>query len=167
MVSHTQPLREVWASRVGFLFAMLGAMVGLGNIWRFPYLAGSHGGGAFLFAYIIMVYLIAVPGLMGETAMGRFSRSATVGAFRRMGGRSAPGVLVALGTFGLMTYYFPIIGWVIYYFAHAVAGTFFDAGFDPESAWQGFRESVWLKWAAMRSRCSFALCRFTSASSGG
>jgi NSS family neurotransmitter:Na+ symporter len=145
MVSHTQPLREVWASRVGFLFAMLGAMVGLGNIWRFPYLAGSHGGGAFLFAYIIMVYLIAVPGLMGETAMGRFSRSATVGAFRRMGGWSAPGVLVALGTFGLMTYYFPIIGWVIYYFAHAVAGTFFDAGFDPESAWQGFRESVWLK----------------------
>lgn len=137
--------REEWASRLGFLLAMLGAMVGLGNIWRFPYLTGLHGGGAFVLAYVVLLYVVAVPGLMGETAMGRFTRAATVGAFRRLGGHSGVGVLVALATFGLMTYYFPVIGWVIYYFGHAVAGTFFQEAFTAEAAWEAFKADPQLK----------------------
>lgn len=137
--------REEWASRLGFLLAMLGAMVGLGNIWRFPYLAGLHGGGAFVLAYVVLLYLVAVPGLMGETAMGRFTRAATVGAFRRLGGHSGVGVLVALATFGLMTYYFPVIGWVVYYAGHAVAGTFFQDGFSASTAWEAFQADPQLR----------------------
>lgn len=139
--------REEWASRLGFLLAMLGAMVGLGNIWRFPYLAGLHGGGAFVLAYVVLLYLVAVPGLMGETAMGRFTRAAAVGAYRRLGGHSGVGVLVALATFGLMTYYFPVIGWVIYYFGHALAGTFFQDGFAAGAGWEAFKADPELKLA--------------------
>jgi NSS family neurotransmitter:Na+ symporter len=140
-------VREEWVSRLGFLLTMLGAMVGLGNIWRFPYVVGSNGGGAFLVAYVVLLFVVAVPGLMGEAAMGRFAGAGATGTFRRMAGFSAPGVVVTLATFGIMTYYFPVIGWVIHYFAHAAAGTFFTAGFDSAVVWETFKSEPNLKLA--------------------
>ncbi|MGM0372765.1 MAG: sodium-dependent transporter, partial [Halobacteriota archaeon] len=71
MTEEATTSREEWGTRFGFMMAMIGAMVGAGNIWRMPYTTGMNGGGAFLLAYIILLYVIAIPGLMAETMIGR------------------------------------------------------------------------------------------------
>ncbi|HSH49930.1 MAG TPA: sodium-dependent transporter, partial [Halomonas sp.] len=80
--------REQWGSRFGYLMAVVGAMVGAGNIWRMPYVTGENGGGAFLIAYFTLLYLIAVPGLMGETSLGRYTRQGLLGTFRKIYGNN-------------------------------------------------------------------------------
>lgn len=80
--------RAKWGSRFGFLMAMVGAMVGSGNIWRMPYTTGQNGGGAFLVAYIVLLFLIAIPGLMAETMIGRHTQKGVIGTFKQMFGSS-------------------------------------------------------------------------------
>jgi NSS family neurotransmitter:Na+ symporter len=137
-------VREEWGTRFGFLMAMLGAMVGSGNIWRMPYTTGQNGGGAFLVAYILLLFLIAVPGLMAETVLGSYTNRGVIGSFREVFGRGRAeglGLVVVLVTVALMSYYAPIIGWTIYYAAHALLGTFFQPGFGPEAFWSAFSGS--------------------------
>ncbi len=69
----TKTARAEWGTRFGFLMAMIGAMVGAGNIWRFPYVMGSNGGGAFVLAFLTLLIVLAVPGLMAEVALGRYA----------------------------------------------------------------------------------------------
>ena len=76
--------RAQWGSRFGFLMAMLGAMVGAGNIWRFPYIAGEQGGGAFILAYLALLLILAIPGLIAEVALGRYTGRGVIGAFRKV-----------------------------------------------------------------------------------
>lgn len=140
----TRLAREEWGTRFGFLMAMVGAMVGSGNIWRMPFTTGQNGGGAFLVAYIILLYLIAVPGLMGETMLGRFSGRGVIGAFKEFLGEGrweGFGLVIVIVNIALMSYYAPIIGWIIYYAVHAVLGTFFQPAFDPNSFWAAFSGS--------------------------
>ena len=80
-------VREEWGSRFGFLIAMLGAMVGAGNIWRMPYVTGQNGGGAFLLTYVILLFVIAIPGLMAETVLGHYTNRGVIGSFRSVFGR--------------------------------------------------------------------------------
>ena len=133
--------REQWGSRFGFLMAMIGAMVGAGNIWRFPYVAGQNGGGAFILAFLVLLFLIAVPGLMAEVALGRYAEQGVIGAFREIVGRGGLvglGVVVLLVNIALMSYYSPVIGWTLYYAIHSLLFTFTGAGFDPTAFWEGF-----------------------------
>ena len=65
------PSTKTWSSRLTFMFAMVGASIGLGNLWRFPYIAGENGGGAFIIVYLIIILLLCVPLIMAELAMGR------------------------------------------------------------------------------------------------
>ena len=74
-------MREQWGSRWGFIFAVAGSAVGLGNIWKFPYVCGMNGGGAFVLLYLVCVALVGFPLLLAELAMGRATQSSTVGAF--------------------------------------------------------------------------------------
>ena len=74
-------MREQWGSRWGFVFAVAGSAVGLGNIWKFPYVCGMNGGGAFVLLYLVCVVLVGFPLLLAELAMGRATQSSTVGAF--------------------------------------------------------------------------------------
>ena len=74
-------MREQWGSRWGFIFAVAGSAVGLGNIWKFPYVCGMNGGGAFVLLYLVCVVLVGFPLLLAELAMGRANQSSTVGAF--------------------------------------------------------------------------------------
>ena len=69
--------REQWSSRLGFLFATLGSAIGLGNLWRFPYMAGDNGGGAFVIVYFLFAFVICAPPIMAELAMGK-KRAATL-----------------------------------------------------------------------------------------
>ncbi|WP_277810794.1 sodium-dependent transporter [Chromohalobacter canadensis] len=133
--------REQWGSRFGYLMAVVGAMVGAGNIWRMPYVTGENGGGAFLIAYFLLLYLIAVPGLMGETSLGRYTRQGLIGTFRKLYGNNrlvGLGLVILIFNIVLMSYYSSIVGWSIYYAFHAVIGTFTQADFDTAALWQAF-----------------------------
>jgi len=133
--------REEWGSRFGFLMALVGAMVGAGNIWRMPFTTGQNGGGAFLVAYVLLLYLVAVPGLMAETMIGRYTNNGVIGAFNQvLGSKRARGLglVVLLVNVALMSYYSPIIGWALYYAGHSLLGTFTQAGFQPQAFWNGF-----------------------------
>ncbi|WP_275287466.1 sodium-dependent transporter [Halomonas elongata] len=133
--------REQWGSRFGYLMAVVGAMVGAGNIWRMPYVTGENGGGAFLIAYFLLLYLIAVPGLMGETSLGRYTRQGLIGTFRKLYGNNrlvGLGLVILIFNIVLMSYYSSIVGWSIYYAFHAVIGTFTQSDFDTAALWQAF-----------------------------
>lgn len=145
-MSETNPrtVREEWGTRFGFLMAMLGGMVGSGNIWRMPYTTGQNGGGAFLLAYIILLFVIAVPGLMAETALGSYTKQGIIGAFKKTFGRGWSegfGLVVVVVTIALVSYYVPVIGQIIYYTAHSFLMTFFQPGFDSVVFWNNFSAS--------------------------
>ncbi len=139
--SQARTAREEWGSRFGFLMAMLGAMVGAGNIWRMPFTTGENGGGAFLLAYILLLYVIAVPGLMAETMIGRYTNNGVIGTFKQVfGSRRAQGLglVVIIVNVALMSYYAPIIGWALYYAGHSLLFTFTQPGFQPQAFWDSF-----------------------------
>ncbi|USZ51192.1 sodium-dependent transporter [Halomonas sp. DN3] len=141
----TTMAREQWGSRFGYLMAVIGAMVGAGNIWRMPYVTGENGGGAFLIAYFSLLYLIAVPGLMGETSLGRYARQGLIGTFRKVYGNNRMvglGLVILIFNVVLMSYYSSVVGWSIYYAYHAMIGTFTQSGFDTAALWQDFSQNT-------------------------
>ena len=73
--------REQWASRYGFVLATVGGAVGIGNIWRFSYVAGENGGGAFLFVYFVCIVLIGIPLMIAELTIGRHAQGDAIAAF--------------------------------------------------------------------------------------
>lgn len=124
-----------WSSRYAFLMASIGAAVGLGNLWRFPFQTGQNGGSAFVLVYILCVVLIAYPIMMGEIAVGRRKRLSAVGSTAGLAadlGRTkawgAVGFLGLLATYLVMTIYCVIAGQVIAYAAMAFLGNFSGAG---------------------------------------
>jgi len=111
-----------WSSQIAFYLAAIGASVGLGSIWRFPYLAGAHGGSAFVLVFILACLAIATPLLVAEFMLGRRSRrsppeaaGAVAESFARSRSWNAIGVLGTLASFLIMSYYTVIAGWVLAY----------------------------------------------------
>lgn len=124
-----------WSSRFAFYIGAAGAAVGLGSIWRFPYLAGSGGGSAFILVFVGACILIATPLLVGEFAIGRRSRlsppeaaGALVGEPGKSSGWNAIGVLGALAAFLVFSYYSVIAGWVMAYTWKSAIGVLADTG---------------------------------------
>lgn len=111
--------RGQWGSKFGFIMAAAGSAVGLGNIWRFPYLTGENGGAAFVLVYIFCVVLVAVPMLINEIAIGRLTGKNPVGAIQQLGGNKVwitlVGVLPLIVTFVVLSYYSTIAGWTVGY----------------------------------------------------
>jgi NSS family neurotransmitter:Na+ symporter len=109
--------REVFGTRLGFVLAAVGSAVGLGNIWRFPYQAAEGGGAAFVIAYLIMTFMIGVPIMLAEFAVGRRTRLSPIGALRRIGGRGwVPlGLLFVVTSLLILAYLSVITGWSIRY----------------------------------------------------
>ena len=107
--------RSTWASQIGFILSSVGAAVGLGAIWKFPYLAGSNGGSAFFFPYMILTFTVGLVLLIAEIAVGRGAGISTVPGFRRLGGmKYVPWAYVAVATgFGIMCFYSAVGGWTI------------------------------------------------------
>lgn len=113
----TTPARETFTSRFGTLMTMIGVAVGLGNVWRFPYLVGKFGGAAFVVLYAIIAIGIGVPGLMAEWALGRHTRRGPLGAFAAGGlpfGR-AVGWFFFFVVCAATAYYTVVVGWVLYF----------------------------------------------------
>lgn len=110
--------RGEWRSSFGFIMAAAGSAVGLGNIWRFPYITGQNGGGAFVFVYLLCVFLIGLPLLMNEVALGRYTRKNPIGAMRAASNNKfwlLPGIMSIVICFMVLTYYSVIAGWTVGY----------------------------------------------------
>jgi len=118
--------RGQWGSKLGFIMAAAGSAVGLGNIWRFPYVTGENGGAAFVVVYLACVLFIGLPLMWCELALGRASGRNPVGAFRETGGGLPfvfTGVLCLAACFFVLTYYGVIAGWTISYALSQVSQT--------------------------------------------
>lgn len=129
---------EAFTSRWGMLLAMLGMAVGTGNIWRFPRIAASNGGGSFLVAWAVFLLLWSVPLLVLEFALGKGTRYGPVGAFvKTLGPRFAwMGAWVAWCATAIMFYYSVVMGWTLRYFWASVTREVPTA--EPGAFWQGF-----------------------------
>ncbi|GAB4236641.1 MAG: sodium-dependent transporter [Elainellaceae cyanobacterium] len=109
--------RQRWSSRMVFILAAVGSAVGLGNVWRFPYLAGKYGGGAFLIPYLLAFVLIGVPLLMLELAIGQKMQQGAVNSFRKLHPAFGGLGLMAIATsFLVVSYYAVIMAWCLIYF---------------------------------------------------
>jgi neurotransmitter:Na+ symporter, NSS family len=118
--------REQWTSRSGFILATIGAAVGLGNIWRFSYVAGENGGAVFLILYLIFVLLIGLPIVIAELMLGRRAQGDAIAAFEQPGDTSIwcyLGWIGVIGAFLILSYYAVIAGWALKYFVGAATGT--------------------------------------------
>ena len=119
------PKRSAFSGRIGFVLSAAGASVGLGNIWRFPYLAAKYGGGIFLLIYIILAFTFGYTMIIAETALGRMTKKSPVGAYASFGkgkGRSFGGWINAVIPILIVPYYSVIGGWVIRYLASYISG---------------------------------------------
>ncbi len=136
-----QSIHGSWVSRWTFILAATGSSVGLGNIWKFPYIAGENGGGAFVLVYLVCIVLVGIPIMMAEVLLGRRGRQSPVYTFRDLAieSGSSPrwawlglsGVLAGLLIFG---FYSVVSGWVLAYVFYAAAGSFVGSGVDQTQA---------------------------------
>ncbi|NOX67384.1 MAG: sodium-dependent transporter [Chlorobi bacterium] len=125
--------REQWSSKIGFILAAAGSAIGLGNIWKFPYIAGENGGASFIFVYLICIAVIGLPVLIAEILIGRSTQRNPVGAFRKLSGSKfwiGVGGMGVVSGFLILSFYAVIAGWAIGYIVEAVAGNFahYDTG---------------------------------------
>ncbi|NOT76495.1 MAG: sodium-dependent transporter [Cyclobacteriaceae bacterium] len=120
--------RGNFSSRIGFILAAAGSAVGLGNIWRFPYLAGTNGGAGFLFIYLLCILALCVPVMIGEIAIGRNAGSDAFGSYKKLGG----GKWGYLGLYGILagiiilSYYNVVAGWAFGYFIEISFGNLLE-----------------------------------------
>lgn len=138
-VAHAQPGREHWSSRLGFLCATLGAAIGLGNLWRFPYMAGENGGGAFVIIYILFAFVICAPLIMAELALGRRTQRSPVNCISLLCEEMrcsrfwhAIGWISVLNPLLALCFYSVVAGWSLAYIAKAATGAF--AAIAPDAA---------------------------------
>lgn len=117
-------LRENWGTRFGFIMATAGSAVGLGNIWKFPYMAGEEGGGAFLMIYLGFILLFGLALMLAELLIGRTTQRNPVGAFRHLAGGAWPlvGMLGIVTAFVVLSYYIVVAGWTLAYIALSAEG---------------------------------------------
>ena len=115
--------RSNFSSKLGFVLAASGSAVGLGNIWRFPYLAAKYGGGTFLLIYLILAVTFGFALMTAEIALGRKTGLSAIGAFKSLDKRFGfLGVLASIVPIIIFPYYSVIGGWVIKYFAVFISG---------------------------------------------
>ncbi len=138
-----KPIREGFSSGFAVFFATLGSAVGLGNIWKFPYLTGENGGAAFLIVYLLCVAFVGIPLMISEFYIGRKTRLNAVGSFEKL----APGkpwkligYMGVLGAYLIMFFYSSVAGWVYSYIFKAIRGDF--VGITPEIAETKFAETL-------------------------
>ena len=126
--------RAHWGSRVGFILAAAGSAVGLGNIWKFPYITGQNGGGVFVLTYLGCVALVGLPVMTAEILLGRASQKSPVGAFRKLAGPGSKWISIGwmgvASSFVILSYYSVVAGWALHYTWLSATGKL--AGLGPE-----------------------------------
>jgi neurotransmitter:Na+ symporter, NSS family len=143
--------RDHWSSKLGFILAATGAAVGLGNIWKFPYMAGNNGGSAFVLIYLICVVFIGVPLMFAEMVIGRHGQQNAVNSMRRLALEShhsrhweLVGWLGALTLLLVLSFYSVVAGWSVAYMFRAWMGEFTGLSAAAiNSLWQEFLTNPW------------------------
>jgi len=129
--------RSQWSSKIAFIMAAAGSAVGLGNIWRFPYVTAENGGGAFVVLYLIVIVLLGFPVMLLELSIGRASQKNPVGAFRKLR-PGTPWVIVGfLGVttgIAILSYYIVVAGWTVGYVLKSITFDLDPAGFKAFAA---------------------------------
>ncbi|BFN37062.1 sodium-dependent transporter [Fidelibacter multiformis] len=130
--------REHWGSHIGFILAAAGSAIGLGNIWKFPYVAGKNGGAAFILIYLISVFFIGISLVIAEILIGRKSQLNPVGAYRKLlkghRGWTLVGYLGVFTGFIILSYYNVVAGWSVGYFIEGVRGSVLSFTSSEEAA---------------------------------
>tara|TARA_B100001059_G_C17816431_1_gene575562 strand:+ start:761 stop:2164 length:1404 start_codon:yes stop_codon:yes gene_type:complete len=160
-----QSLHGNWSSRLAFIMAVTGSAVGLGNIWKFPYMAGQNGGGAFVLVYLLFVFLIGMPVMMSEILIGRRGRRNPVSTMSLLGeeeGRSTQwkwvGALGVIAAMLILSYYSVIAGWTLTYVPKAFLGQF--AGADAATIANLFDDFVGSPLAVITAHSIFMFLNF-------
>jgi NSS family neurotransmitter:Na+ symporter len=133
--------RGSWGSKIGFILAASGSAVGLGAIWKFPYIAGANGGGVFLLVYLACVFSVGVVMMLSEMMIGRRARKSATSAYRALGGGKwhYAGWIAVLCVFLILGFYSVVGGWTIAYIIEAVRGdVLMTDGAALEQAFTGF-----------------------------
>ena len=154
-MSKTNTTQEQWSSKWAFILAATGAAVGLGNIWRFPYLLGSQGGGAFLFLYVSFLVILGMPILISEILLGRHTRRNAINALSHLAkehqlsprwqliGWWGAGALLLV-----LSFYSVVSGWCMAYLWHTLHIGFKPTSMNPQHVWHQllsnpYRLSLW------------------------
>ena len=126
--------RETLGSRLGFLFLSAGCAIGLGNVWRFPFIAGKYGGAAFVFMYLVFLVIFGLPIMAAEFSVGRASRRSVAQSFKVLEPAGTKwhlfGYFGVAGNYLLMMFYTTVAGWMVYYFFATASGKL--AGLTPD-----------------------------------
>jgi len=138
--------KERWKSQLGFIWATTGAAVGLGNIWKFPYMVGSNGGSAFFLVYIIAVAVVGIPVLSSELVIGRLGHNTPIMSLEHLTAKhqgskhwSKVGWLGMFTLFLVLSFYSVVGGWSIYYFFRAAIDALHaDIAVHSRLIWQQF-----------------------------
>jgi NSS family neurotransmitter:Na+ symporter len=130
-VDSTRGMHGAWKSRWTFIMAATGSAVGLGNIWKFPYIAGENGGGAFVLVYLLCILIVGLPVMIAEIMLGRRGRHSPINTMRYLTEEAGlHGIWNAIGWLGviaglmILSYYAVIAGWALHYIGHMASGTF-------------------------------------------
>ncbi|MGP1523927.1 MAG: sodium-dependent transporter [Treponema sp.] len=157
--------RETLASRLGFLFLSAGCAIGLGNVWRFPYITGVYGGGAFVLLYLIFLIILGLPVIIMEFAVGRASRQNVAGAFYKLQKPGTKwhifGYIAIAGNYLLMMFYTTVAGWMLYYFFAMLKGDL--SGLTPEQTGAFFgamlsKPDLMITWMLITVVIGFVVC---------
>ena len=161
MSLNEKPIREHWGSRLAFVLAAAGSAVGLGNIWRFPYIVGTNGGAAFVIIYLVIIALIGYPMMVTEMTIGRRTNKNAIGSFLALAPGTPWWLVGAMGVlagFVILSFYSVVAGWAMAYFFKTLSGGL-GAGTDFVDAFVGHISSpvtplamAWSWWPRMMAK---------------
>ena len=125
--------REQFGSRLGFILISAGCAIGCGNVWKFPWMTGQNGGGAFVLVYVICLIVLGLPAMTVEFSLGRAAQASPVKMYQKLEKPGSKwhihGVLALIGNFCLMAFYTVVTGWILYYFVSFLRGHSANLGF--------------------------------------
>ena len=159
--------REKFGSRLGFLLVSAGCAVGLGNVWKFPYMCGQYGGAAFILIYLVFLVIMGLPIMVCEFSIGRGSQKSCATAFKVLEEKGSKwhnyGYFAVAGNYLLMMFYTMVAGWTMYYCYRSITGEFTKKVLTSDEIGQKFGQMTgsWptmLLWTAIAIVVSFAVC---------
>ena len=137
--------REQWGSKLGFILAASGSAVGLGNIWKYPHMAGQNGGAAFTIVYLVCILIVGLPILLGELVIGRNTQLSPVGAFNKLANKSNwkwVGFLGVASAFVILSFYGVVGGWTLRYTVYSLSGGFESLSGNADASGEVFNSFI-------------------------
>ena len=137
--------REQWGSKLGFILAASGSAVGLGNIWKYPHMAGQNGGAAFTIVYLVCILVVGLPILLGELVIGRNTQLSPVGAFNKLADKSNwkwVGFLGVASAFVILSFYGVVGGWTLRYTFYSLFGGFESLSGNADASGEVFNSFI-------------------------